>query len=379
MLAGPLPPPLKIPEVSRFINRANQLRTIKPAIAYWCEYHAVNQIVTKSLHTSDDDCFAFTKSLIERLEATKAERADDDAVVDNMAGQAYVEQFAQETFSRAERAMRANKVTRQTADTFDAAATFFDVTHEWGTPDPEVLKKIRFAKWNAARILKAIREGRDPNESNPSMEAQQQQQQQLEGGEELLLSPGDAAAQHAFTTQSGPPRPSVEDVQDTGEQPGVDVDAQGAYFPPNSEPSVPSLLSQSPGPVPSAPSPEVLHIPAEVPSPSPPPSAPSLPPPGSSIPHSSGEPPQPWTSMADPPSIARRSAPNTSSFPAPPATAAPLVPVPVPSAPAVPAPTPKSIEQAQKHAKWAISALNFEDIPTAVQELRNALAVLGCR
>lgn len=76
------------------------------------EYHAVNQIVSKSLHTTDDDCFAYTKSLIERLEATKGERADDDAIIDNTAGQAYVEQFAQETFTRAERTLRANKVTR---------------------------------------------------------------------------------------------------------------------------------------------------------------------------------------------------------------------------------------------------------------------------
>jgi hypothetical protein len=35
-MAEPLPAALKIPEVSRFINRANQLRSIKPAIAYWC-------------------------------------------------------------------------------------------------------------------------------------------------------------------------------------------------------------------------------------------------------------------------------------------------------------------------------------------------------
>jgi vacuolar protein sorting-associated protein VTA1 len=36
-----------------------------------------------------------------------------------------------------------------------------------------------------------------------------------------------------------------------------------------------------------------------------------------------------------------------------------------------------AIMQAQKHAKWAISALNFEDVPTAVRELKSALAVLG--
>lgn len=76
------------------------------------EYHAVNQIVGKALHTADDDCFAFTRTLLERLEATKAERAADDAIADNAAGQAYVEQFAAETFARAERTLRAGRVTR---------------------------------------------------------------------------------------------------------------------------------------------------------------------------------------------------------------------------------------------------------------------------
>lgn len=35
-MAEPIPAPLKIPEVSRFLNRANQLRAFKPAISYWC-------------------------------------------------------------------------------------------------------------------------------------------------------------------------------------------------------------------------------------------------------------------------------------------------------------------------------------------------------
>lgn len=37
----------------------------------------------------------------------------------------------------------------------------------------------------------------------------------------------------------------------------------------------------------------------------------------------------------------------------------------------------ESVMAAQKHAKWAISALNFEDVPTAVKELRIALQNLG--
>jgi vacuolar protein sorting-associated protein VTA1 len=33
----------------------------------------------------------------------------------------------------------------------------------------------------------------------------------------------------------------------------------------------------------------------------------------------------------------------------------------------------------QKHARWAISALNFEDVNTAVKELKFALEALGAR
>ncbi|OAA40707.1 hypothetical protein NOR_05795 [Metarhizium rileyi] len=384
MTAEPLPPPLKIPEVSRFINRANQLRTIKPAIAYWCEYHAVNQIVTKSLHTNDDDCFAYTKALIERLEATKAERAEDEAIVDNTVGQAYVEQFAQETFGRAERVLRANKVTRQTADTFDAAATFFDLSHEWGTPDPDVLKKIKFAKWNAARILKAIREGKDPNETNPQVQDEEEHPEQIP-------SPTD----QALLQTTSPPVVSVEDVLDAGEPMVAPV--QESYFPPtmsHPEPCTSSPLSQSseppasdskmrspPAPMPHVPSSDVQA----------PPSQQQVPPqPSPQIP--TKFPSQFATSPPDPTVPAWSNTPSSSLLPSPPPPSAPTpkyVPPPVAQAPTPGFPAPsaatgltpshKSIEQAQKHAKWAISALNFEDVPTAVQELRNALAMLGAQ
>ena len=39
----------------------------------------------------------------------------------------------------------------------------------------------------------------------------------------------------------------------------------------------------------------------------------------------------------------------------------------------------EAVLKAQKHARWAISALNFEDVNTAVKELRGALESLGAR
>lgn len=37
----------------------------------------------------------------------------------------------------------------------------------------------------------------------------------------------------------------------------------------------------------------------------------------------------------------------------------------------------QAIIQAQKHARWAVSALSFDDVPTAIKELKNALRQLG--
>jgi vacuolar protein sorting-associated protein VTA1 len=59
---------------------------------------------------------------------------------------------------------------------------------------------------------------------------------------------------------------------------------------------------------------------------------------------------------------------------------APTQPAPLPSSSARPSLVEvddEAIAQAQKHARWAISALNFEDTKTAIRELRDALKTLG--
>ena len=43
---------------------------------------------------------------------TKADNPENDAILNDLAGQAYVEQFGLETFQRADNAVRANKASR---------------------------------------------------------------------------------------------------------------------------------------------------------------------------------------------------------------------------------------------------------------------------
>ncbi|RYP91835.1 hypothetical protein DL770_002012 [Monosporascus sp. CRB-9-2] len=424
-MAANIPAKLRQAGITPFVLRASQLDTARPIISYWCRYWAVNQILGKQLHNADQECLEFTTALMDRLEQTKNEQAGNEAILDDVAGQAYVEQFAQETFERAMRPLKANKVNQQTASTFEAASTFFQLLNIWGQPDAETQQKIKYAKWNAARILKAIKEGKDPNESNPKQEEKREEDAGMDA-----LDPDDPEVQ--MIVGSGQPKPaSVEDAPDeddklrvapvsapTSPSPPTDpgpqqvspiapteqqVTGTESYFP---DAAPKSHTDQDPFTLPSAPS-----MPAGgIPSPSPhDPTAPSplIPSPSS---HEPGMPPFPISppdAASTPQDFYRHAPPPPVSAPAP---SAPIVPPQAPPAAsshyshlsrssvppaasqatqqttygATNAPTgyntdDMAVVQAQKHAKWAISALNFEDVPTAVRELQNALAVLGAR
>lgn len=89
----------------------------------------------------------------------------------------------------------------------------------------------------------------------------------------------------------------------------------------------------------------------------------------STVPSSINVPPAPPPSLASAPSLPPPLHPQSHSLG-------------LTSPPVSLAPTPKSlssrdVEQTQKHAKWAISALEFDDYETARSELRKALNLLG--
>jgi vacuolar protein sorting-associated protein VTA1 len=53
----------------------------------------------------------YTTTLMDKLERFKAENMGNDTVHDDVTAQAFVEQFALDTFNRADSAIRTNKAT----------------------------------------------------------------------------------------------------------------------------------------------------------------------------------------------------------------------------------------------------------------------------
>ncbi|KAN0093448.1 DUF605 domain containing protein [Hyaloscypha variabilis] len=480
-MATHIPDKLKTADLTRFIVRAAQLEKVKPVMAYWCEYWIVNQILSKGLHNGDNETLQYTTTLMDKLEQIKADNATNDAIVDDTAGQAYVEQFGLETFQRADRAVQADKVTKQTADTFQAAATFLELVNIWGPPDADTQSKIKYAKWNAVRIVKALKDGKDPNESNPKAPAPEENLPNLDPNDpevQMLGSPTipqpasveevpdeqdrvearlarqssidqslhPSAQVSARESPKAPYDPYPRDgfpytaVQDDNVSPleqspnARNGSVGGGYFP-----EVPTFTSESrDATLPTAPPNDILDLglpqePSRPPGASVSPDFESFPPP--TLPDEPvGPPPQEYYRQAPPPQSPfvqhplpppeqHRTPDQLSNVPKP----APLPhfhqppqhfqqPNPPPHfqqppphqqhvhytpqlhtpyespqqqyQPAqAPAPVQKSqlitddlaIAKAQKHARWAISALNFEDAETAVKELRAALETLGAK
>ncbi|MCJ1425774.1 hypothetical protein MMC29_003674 [Sticta canariensis] len=466
-MAATIPTALKAADIARFALRAGQLEKAKPIVAYWCNYWIVEQILTKELHRSDDESMNYTAHLMDKLEQSKADYHDNDAIVDDLAGQAYVERFGTETFLRAENAMKLNKATRQTADTFLASATFLELCQIWGPLDSEVTSKIKYAKYHSLRIARAIKAGEDPNSSNPataqspapvepslepgnpdfqilndSRESKQHQSpayqasvedvpdeqdrlqsrpaQRSVADQSLHLSRAPSSSrmpsQDAFNPyQSSAPKEAENyynqygNNQEPPPEPPLtqkDILDEGGYFPRVSEPQnvdhasiLPEIPSEDPVPPPapdlpfSAPvtSSHTLSSLSHVSDPYRAPSLHSFPPPTMDQPPAPENPPAPFPSYPYQPSRGSKIPPHPVQPPPPPPQEPSMqrkfLPHQPPSLPPANPPQMHSQEtylsdedailKAQKHARWAISALNFEDVKTAVKELRDALESLG--
>ncbi|KAJ4345866.1 uncharacterized protein N0V89_012001 [Didymosphaeria variabile] len=446
-MADSIPAQLRAAQITPFVQRAAQLEPYKPFITYWLRFYIIQKIIGAGLHTADSECTTYTANLMDQLEQTKAANPDEDALHDETAAQAYCEQFALTTFTKGEKDMTANNVTKGTADTLLAAATFLEILTIWKKdPEAEIKSKQKFAKYHAARILKAIRNGEDPNLSNPVHEPPAVISPSL-------LDPNDPEVQNLdqngeATPLQNPFQSYVKSMPDTPAQPSPTIPAPnispppvlpsaptnyshrdvspmsqpgntsrqgsvvsegGGYFPrvnvptftadtaaPNL-PTAPSIEDEPMGANPFDPSSLASSLPTGAQAPQ----APQAPSPqdfyqNTTSPAPSGQPQH----RAPPPQAPFQSSPNPYATPPPQPQPPAFQPPHQPPfhnsfAPQQPQYAPpqqytqplqhqgpfQTDEEAQmaaaKHAKWAISALNFEDVNTAVKELRLALQSLG--
>ncbi|KAI0652112.1 Vta1 like-domain-containing protein [Trametes meyenii] len=192
-----LPPvPQELKAIAPFIQRADELSTKDPVISYWSAYYAAQEGI--ALRAKDANSRGFLLKLLSQLEDMKKTLGANDAVHDEPAAAAYLENFALRVFAGADAEDRKGNATRyvppphlclsikdssppptrsNTAKKFVAAANFLELLHTFEgdaravVDIPSIDEKIKYAKWKAADIARAFREGRKPTPGPAGSEA----------------------------------------------------------------------------------------------------------------------------------------------------------------------------------------------------------------
>lgn len=404
--------PQSLKPISKFVARAREVQKLQPLVAYYCNYYALTQAINIR-DTNDQAANRFVTGLLEKCETEKAQVGVDDG-----SHRGRVEEFALAVFDRADTEDREGNATKTTALSFYAAMCFLQVCTVFGPLTTDLQDRLRYAKWKASDISKALREGRKPVPGAPGeaeaiekadREAADAQARQLEAAREAAhaLGTDDAVGYEDVQTQNDnehiiPPAPALREYEtDLHEyQPGVEANdnyssettypAEAPKYPSEDAPSPLQPRKVSDG----AYTDDPYEYEAKPNYPRPP--TPTLELPGQpTLPVVPPKPPKQYTTPAViPDTDSVRSIPPSDTYDEPndialslpmagprqvalsKATAA------LPPAAAAPVrnanykPSVKQSAEAQRLAKYAASALDFQDVKTAVSNLEQALALL---
>lgn len=291
--------------------------------------------MNQGLHTSDESISGFAIALLDDIEQFKKNNEQDvlEILNDKESSILYVINFGDKIFNNSLKQIQDHKSNKGTALGFLASVNFYDLLKLW--PDEtevydsgDVLKKTRYAKFHAARILKSLRKGEDPNEYDPPEldvkddEDGQEEEEEISGEQQPAGLPKEEV--------------SLPSVNDDEEEPSLAL------------PQVPNFIDEAPKQEKSV---------------------------AKSVERSES----PEFKLPEPPkALPKPKSPELSSS---------LDPDPV-------RPVPKGREyskndisqiiesgeiynKAQKHAKFAISAMNYEDKETALKQLNEAIDLLS--
>lgn len=348
---------MEVPTSVRFVRpllaRAQELDKSRPILAYFCRMQAVERVLATQLHKTDPDAAEFAGKLMTKLEESREspQLQSDDAkktLEDPKSGREYVEAFAESVLDRAQREIDQGKVSQNTGATLVAAGIFFELESIWGDIPDEPAAKIKFCKYQATRILKAVKEGQDPNELFESHEDTLALERELEG---------DKPSEPSKELDDSDKTPSDKDLDKDLELPGVPDET------PNDLPRVPGEIPGVDLPRTPSKEPNSLGLPlAPEAQPSVPfdyESAPKIPQVDEFRAQNDATP--------EPGQRGPRHQPKTRKSHSEPVDVSSVIA------------EAELTSSAQRHAKFAISALNYEDFETAERELEAALQILRTR
>ncbi|XP_022201933.2 vacuolar protein sorting-associated protein VTA1 homolog [Nilaparvata lugens] len=325
------PCPASLRSIQHYLKTAQEHDERDPVVSYWCRLYALQTAL--KIDKKSDEAKSLLMCLMDWLESTKKSFSDNELITNEMAAQAYIENYSLKLFFWADGQDREAVFNKNVVKTFYSAGILMDVLSVFGEVSEEIVANRKYAKWKAAYIHNCLKNGETP------VPGPLKDDDESESSNTNVPGPN-------FGFQVGPTDSHPDLLPPRGA--GVNNLSGDLPLPPSGGGGLPSLPDPPTtyGGFPSPPSafPQFPNIPAahNPPPVFPPTSAPAMP-------------VTPSSQSVSTPSYPSSMEPATLS-------GGKL--------------SPEKITKAQKYCKWAGSALNYDDVTEAVSNLRKALRIL---
>lgn len=304
---------MSLKQIQHYLKTALEHDTRDPVVAYWCRLHAL-QVGLKLTSKKTPEETKFLVGLMDWLEQAKKSQKDNEAITNEVAAQAHLENYALKLFLFADKQDREQNYGKNVVKAFYTAGMIYDVLTTFGELTEEAVQNRKYAKWKAAYIHNCLKNGETPVPGP------------LQSEDGTANEDGDSTS---GTTSDGQPAASPNPTFGFTSSPT------------DTPPAVPTSFGGG-----------------------------GLPDPNAALRAASQLPPVPYTPEPNPGGFVPYDPSLQPAMPAP-------SPLPAPGdVTALPQLSPDQVAKAQKYCKWASSALNYDDIKTAINNLSNALVLL---
>jgi vacuolar protein sorting-associated protein VTA1 len=160
-MADPLPPaPAAFKPIQHYLKTAIEHDKRDPVVAYYCRLYALQKAM--EIDRKAPESRNFLTALMNLLEQTKKQLKDQEAIQNEVVGQAHLENYAIKLFFYADNEDRAGRFGKNVVKSFYTAGMLMDVLTNFGELPEDVEKNRKYAKWKAAYIHNCLKNGETP-------------------------------------------------------------------------------------------------------------------------------------------------------------------------------------------------------------------------
>ncbi|KAK1119377.1 hypothetical protein K0M31_013210 [Melipona bicolor] len=193
--------PLPLKSIQHYLKIASNHDQRDPVVSYWCRLYALQTGLKLSTKTPKETNFLM--KLMDWLETTKKELHDNEAITNDIAAQAHLENWALKLFLFADKNDRAGNFGKNVVQSFFTAGLLYDVLTVFGELNEEATQNRKYAKWKAAYIHNCIKnnetpipgpmqEGNENADLNKNMEEEEKREDTLNADElDVTSNPSD--------------------------------------------------------------------------------------------------------------------------------------------------------------------------------------------